>query len=413
MAIVDDIAGLRRILGRSRTIAVVGLSANWYRPSYFAAKYLQDHGYRVIPVNPNYTEVLGERCYPSVSAIPEPVDVVDGFRKPAEMVALAREAVAKTGQRAVDAARDPPRRSGAHRERSRARRGDGPLHEDRARAHPRRAQLGGRQYRCHLVAPSTYVDARTRTGVVPRGGNPVSFVHAESRRWVPACAGTTANAQSAQRGRLSSHHARPRLRIRHAVPARRARSPTRRPARARCRSTRRRRSSSTAPTTRRACSTCRRSATSTRGSAIRPSRRSRSAWRRWRAAARRSPRRPAWPRRWSRCSRSRRRVTTSSSARTLYGGTYTQFAVTFAQFGIETHVRRSGRPGGVPRGAQAQHEGDLRGDDRQSADQRLRPRRAWPRSRTTRACRWSWTTRWPRRTCAGRSSTAPTSSCIR
>ena len=107
--IVDDIAGLRRILARSQTIAVVGLSANWYRPSYFAAKYLQDHGYRVIPVNPNYSEVLGQRCYPSVAAIPEPVDVVDGFRKSEEMVALAREAVAKQAERAVDAARHPQR----------------------------------------------------------------------------------------------------------------------------------------------------------------------------------------------------------------------------------------------------------------------------------------------------------------
>jgi len=95
LPLVDDIAGLRRILARSRTIAVVGLSANWYRPSYFAAKYLQDHGYRVIPVNPNYEQVLGERCYPSVSAIPEPVDVVDGFRKSEEMVELARDAVNK------------------------------------------------------------------------------------------------------------------------------------------------------------------------------------------------------------------------------------------------------------------------------------------------------------------------------
>ena len=95
MAIVDDIAGLRRILTRSRTIAVVGLSANWYRPSYFAAKYLLDHGYRVIPVNPNYTDVLGQPCYPSVAAVPEAVDVVDGFRKADEMVALAREAIAK------------------------------------------------------------------------------------------------------------------------------------------------------------------------------------------------------------------------------------------------------------------------------------------------------------------------------
>jgi predicted CoA-binding protein len=95
MPIVDDIAGLRRILTTSRVIAVVGLSAHWYRPSYFAAKYMQDHRYRIIPVNPNYAEVLGERSYPSVSAIPEAVDMVDCFRKPEEMVPLAREAVAK------------------------------------------------------------------------------------------------------------------------------------------------------------------------------------------------------------------------------------------------------------------------------------------------------------------------------
>jgi predicted CoA-binding protein len=95
MAIVDDIAGLRRILKQSRVIAVVGLSAHWYRPSYFAAKYLQEHGYRIVPVNPAYAEVLGEECYPSVEAIPGTVDVVDGFRRVGEMPALAREAVAK------------------------------------------------------------------------------------------------------------------------------------------------------------------------------------------------------------------------------------------------------------------------------------------------------------------------------
>jgi predicted CoA-binding protein len=95
VAQVDDMPGLRRILARSRTIAVVGLSANWYRPSYFAAKYLQDHGYRVIPVNPSYKEVLGERCYPDVASIPDAVDVVDCFRKPDEMPALARAAIAK------------------------------------------------------------------------------------------------------------------------------------------------------------------------------------------------------------------------------------------------------------------------------------------------------------------------------
>jgi hypothetical protein len=93
--LVNDIAGLRRILTQSRTIAVVGLSANWYRPSFFAAKYMQDHGYRVIPVNPNYTEVLGEHCYPDIASIPMPVDIVDCFRRSEEMPALAREAVAK------------------------------------------------------------------------------------------------------------------------------------------------------------------------------------------------------------------------------------------------------------------------------------------------------------------------------
>ena len=95
MPIVDDIAGLRRILTQSRVIAVVGLSPNWYRPSYFAAKYMREHGYRIIPVNPNCDAVLGEKCYPSVAAIPDPVDIVYCFRNPGEIPPLAREAAAK------------------------------------------------------------------------------------------------------------------------------------------------------------------------------------------------------------------------------------------------------------------------------------------------------------------------------
>jgi predicted CoA-binding protein len=95
MAIVDDIAGLRRILTQSRVIAVVGLSAHWYRPSYFAAKYMQDHGYRIIPVNPNYPEVLGQKSYANISAVPDAIDIVDCFRHAEEMVPIAREAVAK------------------------------------------------------------------------------------------------------------------------------------------------------------------------------------------------------------------------------------------------------------------------------------------------------------------------------
>ena len=89
-----DIPTLRRILKENRVIAMVGISANWYRPSYFAAKYLQEHGYRVIPVNPSYQEVLGETCYPSLKDIPEKVDVVDCFRKSEEIPAIAADAVA-------------------------------------------------------------------------------------------------------------------------------------------------------------------------------------------------------------------------------------------------------------------------------------------------------------------------------
>jgi len=91
---MDDISTLRRILKESRVIAVVGLSADWYRPSYFAAKYMQEHGYRVIPVNPKYREILGEKCYARLSEIPERVDIVDVFRKTADVMPVAEEAIA-------------------------------------------------------------------------------------------------------------------------------------------------------------------------------------------------------------------------------------------------------------------------------------------------------------------------------
>ena len=90
----DDISTLRRILREGRTIAVVGLSAEWHRPSYFAAKYMQQHGYRIVPVNPRYTEVLGERCYASLDAIDFPVDMVDVFRRTDDVLPIARQAIA-------------------------------------------------------------------------------------------------------------------------------------------------------------------------------------------------------------------------------------------------------------------------------------------------------------------------------
>ena len=90
----DDINSLRRILKECRVLAVVGLSAQWHRPSYFAAKYMLEHGYRVIPVNPQYPEVLGQKCYASLREIPEKVDLVDVFRKTADVLPVARDAVA-------------------------------------------------------------------------------------------------------------------------------------------------------------------------------------------------------------------------------------------------------------------------------------------------------------------------------
>src|SRR6185369_9848415 len=89
----DDIPTLRRILRDCHTIAVVGLSPEWHRPSHFVAKYLQVHGYRVIPVNPRCTEILGERCYPDLLEIPESVDMVDVFRRTADVPSVARQAV--------------------------------------------------------------------------------------------------------------------------------------------------------------------------------------------------------------------------------------------------------------------------------------------------------------------------------
>jgi predicted CoA-binding protein len=91
---MDDIGSLRRILSENRVLAVVGLSANWSRPSHFAAKYMLEHGYRVIPVNPQYAEVLGQKCYARLGDIPEKVDLVDVFRRTEEVMPIAEEAIA-------------------------------------------------------------------------------------------------------------------------------------------------------------------------------------------------------------------------------------------------------------------------------------------------------------------------------
>ena len=98
---MSDIATLRRILGTCKTIAVVGLSPQWHRPSFFAAKYMQSHGYRIVPVNPTAQEILGERCFSSVTQASKAlalegrqIDMVDCFRKSEDIPPIADEAIA-------------------------------------------------------------------------------------------------------------------------------------------------------------------------------------------------------------------------------------------------------------------------------------------------------------------------------
>lgn len=89
-----------KILKAYRTVAVVGLSPDVERPSFRVASYLQEHGYKIIPVNPNFSEILGETSYPDLASIGEPVDVIDIFRRAEETPAIVEQAIAK-GAKAV------------------------------------------------------------------------------------------------------------------------------------------------------------------------------------------------------------------------------------------------------------------------------------------------------------------------
>ena len=93
---MSTIRELRRILGSCRTLAIVGMSPQWHRPSFFAGKYMQAHGYTIVPVNPTATEILGERCYPSVTeaAKHHRIDMMDCFRKSEDIPPIADEAIA-------------------------------------------------------------------------------------------------------------------------------------------------------------------------------------------------------------------------------------------------------------------------------------------------------------------------------
>ena len=85
---------ITNLLQNSKTIAVVGISDNPMRPSYGVSEYMQQHGYRIIPVNPQYEEVLGQKCYASLRDIPDKVDMVDCFQKTERILALAEDAIA-------------------------------------------------------------------------------------------------------------------------------------------------------------------------------------------------------------------------------------------------------------------------------------------------------------------------------
>ncbi|KAI5912886.1 CoA-binding protein [Thauera sp. 2A1] len=97
---IEDDAGLRRLLQDTRTIAVVGMSANPERASNEVAQYLRRAGYTIIPVNPACAEILGEKCYPSLREVPVPIDLVDVFRKSEDVMPVVEDAIA-VGAKAV------------------------------------------------------------------------------------------------------------------------------------------------------------------------------------------------------------------------------------------------------------------------------------------------------------------------
>lgn len=97
---INSLETIQRILTECKTIAVVGCSSKPNRPSYGVARYMQSVGYRIIPVNPNESEVLGERAYPHLRAVPEPIDLVDIFRRSECVEPVVEEAI-DLGVRAI------------------------------------------------------------------------------------------------------------------------------------------------------------------------------------------------------------------------------------------------------------------------------------------------------------------------
>ena len=156
----QDPLTIQRVLHNAKTIAIVGLSPNELRASYFVGYYLKRHGYRVIPVNPRETEILGEKSFKSLADVPEPIDIVNVFRAPDALPAIAAEAVKigagnlwcqfgvinEEGARIAEAGGVPV--------------DHGPLHQGRARALRRPDALARLQHAAHHIGPR-----RTAVGV--------------------------------------------------------------------------------------------------------------------------------------------------------------------------------------------------------------------------------------------------------
>ena len=335
----EDIPTLRRILQACKTVAVVGLSAEWHRPSNFVGKYLQSHGYRVIPVNPRYDSILGERCYARLEDIPEPVDMVDVFRKPADVPPIAASAVA-IGAKCLWqqlGVREP--RGRRHGARCGAGLGDGPLRQDRTRAAVRRPALGGCRH-----AGDQRAEARNERPPLP--------------------------------ARDPGHPRRPDPRRRH----RRARAADLPDDELRLRQRR--------PRGQR-CSTCRPSATSTRACATPP-------WRRWKSASPRSKAAaPRWPAASGMAAEAMALMTILQAgdhvvaAGALYGGSVTMLAVNLQQVRHRDDLRRRHRPDGLRRRDAAEHARRVRREPGQPEPGGARHRRRRRRWRTRTACRWS------------------------
>ena len=147
----QDPLTIQRVLHNAKTIAIVGLSKNELRASYFVGYYLKRHGYRVIPVNPREAEILGEKSFKSLLDVPGPVDIVNVFRAPDALPAIAAEAVKIQRREPVVSVLGDQRGRRAHRGGGRRLRRDGSVHQGRTRPLRRTDALARLQHPAHHV----------------------------------------------------------------------------------------------------------------------------------------------------------------------------------------------------------------------------------------------------------------------